>query len=177
MNHPSKEELISFLYDEVSPKEKTALSAHFEKCAECRQQLAGWQQTRNDLTTWKVADAPKRSVTFAPTLRWAMAAGFMLLVGFGLGRFQAPRVDARKLQSDIQSKLQENFQQQLAEARTADRKQIIAMLRDVEEQRISDYTELRKDLETVAVLADRKLETTERALNQLHLVAQSESKQ
>ncbi len=175
MNHPTKEDLISFLYDETSPEKKSELNAHLQTCADCRAQISEWQKIKGELGAWKIPATAKRPFIFAKAMKWAAAAVFMLTVGFAFGRFHAPQVDAKKLQDEIEARLEQNVQQKIKTAREAQRKEFIAMLRDVEEQRLSDYSQLRKDLETVAVVADQKLTTTERALNQLNLVAQSEN--
>jgi hypothetical protein len=173
MKHP--EDLISFLYNEVSDERKMELASHLETCAECRARVAEWQKVKEDLTAWKLPSARRKPFAFAAGAKWAAAAVLMVGIGFGLGRFNASDADAKTLRAEIEAKLQASFQEQLAAARQTDRQEVIVMLRDIEEQRLTDYIELRQDLETVAVIADEKLTSTERALSQLNLVAQSES--
>jgi hypothetical protein len=39
MKHPSPEELMSWIYGEVTPQARRQLGAHVEACAECREQV------------------------------------------------------------------------------------------------------------------------------------------
>jgi hypothetical protein len=174
MNHPTKEEWMSFLYDELPDEKRIELRAHLKTCASCESQVARWQKMKLELGAWKLAATARKPQVVAPNaVKWAAAAVLMLGLGFGFGRFSAPPPDLQKLQASVESQLRQRLQQELATVRTADRKEVIAMLRDIEEQRISDYTQLRQDLETVAVLADEKLSRTERALKQASLFAQT----
>ncbi len=172
MNHPTKEALMALLYDELPSTEKAEITQHVSACAICRAQVAEWQNVKKTLNSWKLYTAPKRFVLSTRTLKWAAAAVLMLAIGFGLGRFGS-QVDEGRIRSALRAQLRKDVQHEIQAAQEAQRKDFIAMLRDVEEQRIADYAQLRKDLETVAVVADEKLTTTERALSHLNLVAQT----
>ncbi|MDB6028814.1 MAG: hypothetical protein JWM68_5037 [Verrucomicrobiales bacterium] len=175
MNHPSKEDLISLLYKEVSRERESELNTHLQSCAACRTQLSAWQNVQVDLGRSRVPAHAKRPLVPVSSFKWAAVAVIMLTIGFAWGRFNLTQGDAGKLRAQLQTELRDDLNLQLKASHEADRKEFIAMLRDVEEQRLSEYRQLRKDLETVAVVADEKLSTTQRALNQLNLVAQSDS--
>ena len=175
MKHPTKEQWMAYLYDEMSREKRSELNEHLKECADCRKYISGSQRLKGQLDTWQLRAAPKRRIVARDAIIWAAAAMFMALAAFGLGRFTASQPDIATIRAAIEPQLRQSFQQELKVAREADRKSYIAMLRDVEEQRLTDYTNLRKDLETVAVVADEKLSTTQQALSQLNLFAQSET--
>lgn len=174
MNHPAKEDLVSLLYGELPPAKRDELNAHLQSCAECRTQFTAWQSTKRSLQSWQMPRAAGSTLHFARVMPWAAAALFMLCIGFGLGRFASPKVDVEQLRTSITSEMQTKFSQELQTARETDRKQVIVMLKDIEQQRLADYVQLRKDLETVAVVADEKLTKTERVLSQANLFAQTD---
>jgi len=89
----NKEQLVDYLYDELSAAERATFEAHLATCPECRTEVAGLQQTRQHLTTWappqpeinfhivrgpRPVAAKPRIFGFVP--HWAMAAAASLLV-------------------------------------------------------------------------------------------------
>jgi hypothetical protein len=91
----NKEQLVGYLYDELGAAERGTFEAHLATCAECRSEVAGLRQTRQDLTTWSPpqpefafhiargaapppAVAPPRRLPVVP--RWALAAAASLLL-------------------------------------------------------------------------------------------------
>ena len=175
MKHPTKEELVSLLYGEVSPEKRTELNAHLRTCGECQSQMASWKSVQSELQSWQVPTRAKTTSHLSKAVPWAAAAVLMIGISFGFGRFTAPQPNLEEIRAAIEPQLRETFSQELKTARETDRKQFIAMLRDIEEQRLADYTTLRKDLETVAILADEKLTQTQRVLSQANLFAQSDN--
>jgi hypothetical protein len=174
MNHPTKEDLISLLYDELPSDRQAELNSHLETCGECRSQVAEWKKVQRQLREWRLPGGARNVIRLPRAAWWAAAAVFMVCLGFAAGRFSLGQPDGEKLRATIEMQLRQVLADELKGARDADRKQIIAMLKDIEEQRLSDYTRLRKDLETVAVIADEKLTTTERVLRQANLFTQTE---
>ncbi|HMJ66441.1 MAG TPA: zf-HC2 domain-containing protein [Candidatus Binatia bacterium] len=85
MNHPTSEQLVSWVYGEATPKEQRELRAHLNECADCRAQIETWRGTMKTLDELPAPVAHRRSVP-AP-LQWAAAAAVLLAVGIGLGRF------------------------------------------------------------------------------------------
>src|SRR2546426_3743693 len=79
MNHPTPEQLVSWVYGESTPKEQRELRAHLNDCADCRAQVDTWRGTMNTLDEMPAPVAHRRS-TSRP-LQWAAAA--TLIVGFG----------------------------------------------------------------------------------------------
>lgn len=89
----NKDQLVGYLYDELSAAERATFEAHLATCPECRTEAAGLQQTRQHLTTWappqpeinfhiargpRAVPAKPRVFGFVP--QWAMAAAASLLV-------------------------------------------------------------------------------------------------
>jgi len=92
----NKEQLVGYLYDELSAPERTTFEAHLATCSECRAEVSGLRRTRQHLTTWappepeftfhivrgpSPAAAKRRFFGFLP--QWAMAAAAGLLVVAG----------------------------------------------------------------------------------------------
>jgi hypothetical protein len=70
-----KEQLISYLYDDVSAEERTVFERHMRDCADCREELAALRGLRATLSTWKppqpelafqIADSDPRPLTTIP---------------------------------------------------------------------------------------------------------------
>src|SRR5213080_563532 len=99
---PFRTQLLPYLYDLLDPEEQRACQAHLETCAACRTALERAQAQRKILAVAAKAEFPKVQfqppvvVTASPDqkidpaqiqrrrrpiLRWAIAAGILLLVG------------------------------------------------------------------------------------------------
>src|SRR6185436_14512991 len=50
-----KEDLISFLYDEMNDGERAKFVKHTESCAECRAEVSSFSAIRNDVISWRDA--------------------------------------------------------------------------------------------------------------------------
>jgi hypothetical protein len=88
VNHPSAEEWMAYLYDEVAPERKRELHAHLAQCGDCGRQLHQWRAGMVALDEWKLPPIKHtRSVPQPVALaRWAVAAVLVLAVGFAIGR-------------------------------------------------------------------------------------------
>src|SRR5437868_4081377 len=96
MKHPHRDEWAPYIFGESSPEAARTLDQHLAECAECRSQLERWRRTLKRLDTWQVsAPQPKRASYAQPGIRWAIAAGIVLGLGFGIGRFSAVRAAAQ----------------------------------------------------------------------------------
>ena len=174
MTHPTQEELVSFAYGELAATEQKLVETHLAQCPTCARQIDEWQTLKGQLSSWKIPTPSRRNPHRFEPVKWAAAAMVMLALGFAFGRVSNSSLDVEKLRQELRAELTQSLSAQINSNRTADREQFIAMLRDVEEQRLTDYAQLRKDLETVAVVADEKLTTTQRAITRLNLVAQND---
>ncbi len=184
MNHPTREEWMSYLYEELPSETHQNLNAHLLCCTACRTELNAWRETMGKLDTFTVPLKRPSPPAFAHYLKWGLAAMLLLGLGFALARVTAPAVSANAVRAELRQELRAEIeqtalavgksQQTLNEfikayqsGRMEDRTNIVAILRQMELQRVSDYADLRKDLETVAVTAENKLNFTEQQIGQL----------
>lgn len=158
MKHPSREEMMSYLYDELESEPRHALERHFATCAPCRAHLAEWRSTTRQLDAYAVAPA---RITQTQPRRWtrpalaAAAAAVVLFAGFALGRSSGvSRAELESAKQDVEAKA-------LAAGRAEAQRQLQQFATDVGKrldtlqlQQSSDYASLRKELETVAVLTE-----------------------
>lgn len=107
LSHPSAEEWMSFVYEELPRAARRPLAAHLRSCPECQAQLSQWQGTRKRLTQWRVdVETPASAPTWIqPALKWALAAGLVLGIGFGFGRLSTPQVDPSGLRIALEQSL------------------------------------------------------------------------
>ena len=88
VNHPSAEEWMAYLYNELAPERKRELRAHLAQCGDCGKQLHQWRASMLALDDWKMP-APRLKVLAQPPvtlLKWAAAAAVVLVAGFAIGR-------------------------------------------------------------------------------------------
>jgi anti-sigma factor RsiW len=95
-----RERLIGFVYDEVDSAERRAVEAHLADCPDCRQEVGGLRQARQDLLAWDVpAHEPiwrpmpiaRREVGWRQVPAWAMAAAASAVLAAGLVGAMATR--------------------------------------------------------------------------------------
>ncbi|MBE7499204.1 MAG: zf-HC2 domain-containing protein [Verrucomicrobiales bacterium] len=192
--HPRRELWADYLYGELPAEQHAQLDDHLRACPDCERQLAQWRQTQAALDAWKLPRRarPVRSLTVS--IRWAAAAALVLGLGWLGGRLSAPPLpDARQLRAELEpalkQELQAEFQSKLSAAletadakhqerlvelvqawavtREQDQQTTLALLQQADRQRRADYATLRRDLETVAVVAQDAIGTTQHQLTQL----------
>jgi hypothetical protein len=193
-HHPSPETWADYLYGELPPEQLTRLEEHIRACPDCQRQLSGWRQTQSALDAWELPRRARPARAFTSSIRWAAAAVLALGLGWLGGRLSAPPLpDARQLRAQLEpalkQELREEFQTQwvaalqaaeersgerLVElvqawtiAREQDQQTTLALLQKADRQRRADYAALRHDLETVAVVAQDAIGTTQHQLTQL----------
>ena len=91
------EQLVSYVYEELSASERVEFERHLSDCAECRQELAELRGTRHLLASWAPPQpefnfhivrgaappaAPPRRLAFVP--QWALSAAAALLLAAGV---------------------------------------------------------------------------------------------
>src|SRR5438874_1991478 len=91
MTHPTREEWVTYLYDEFDKETRANLTDHLNVCPDCKTTLGKWRGTMAELNEWKVRTRRRSSAvqTALPILRWAAAALIVLGFGFVLGRFSS----------------------------------------------------------------------------------------
>jgi len=194
-NHPTPDQLMSFLYGEDDEQQHRDLDAHLRDCAECATRVKSFRAGMAALDKWKLPPI-HRAQARRPLLQWAAAAAVLLAAGIGIGRLTANDAEARvALQKEIDTKLavaQTNisvsagtevqrllveFVRDLDEKRTADAEAILTALQRVDARRAAEFARLRRDLDTVAVFADAGLSQAQEQLSQLVNNTQSAERQ
>lgn len=165
MKHPNREEMMSYLYEELETGPRRVLEQHLETCASCRARLADWQGTVQQLNDYGVAAVPLPRSARPSWLRPALAtaaAALVLFAGFTLGRTGGvSRAEVERLQRETEERA-------FAAGRAEAQRQLQQFAADVgkrldtlQSQQSSDYASLRKELETVAVLTEAGFRQTE----------------
>lgn len=182
MTHPSREDLVCYLYDELDATARPAVADHLKDCAECRQTLESLQAVRRGLAEWQIADAPriaavrKARLALPTVVRWAASAAAMVALGFGLARWSTPNPEAARaaIAAEVRQELRQELQQFASsqDARLREyREAMTTVLGQMEAQRVADYADLRRDMETVAITAETGLRSTSKGLYQLAAIA------
>jgi hypothetical protein len=118
MNHPTSEEWMSYLYDEVEATERARLAGHMENCTQCRARVAAWQGAQKNLDEWRLEPRRTRKATVLarPWLKWAAAVVLFAGVGFSAGRFSMARaVDPQKLRAQMEPELRQQLRAELVQ--------------------------------------------------------------
>lgn len=113
MNHPTREEWMSYLYDEFPNPGQAALQAHLESCPTCRANVAGWQSAMTSLESWTL---PKKSARFRhlqPALKWGIAALFALGMGYGFARFSVPAANVETLRAGLENSIRTSLEKEI----------------------------------------------------------------
>jgi hypothetical protein len=113
MNHPTREEWMSYLYDEQTAEEHSDHAAHLAVCPDCKTKLDAWRSARANLDAWQLPAQRQRVSLRRPVVRWAAAAALMIGIGFGLGRFAIPATaDAEKIRATIEPEIRRQLRQE-----------------------------------------------------------------
>jgi len=143
MSHPTREEWMSYLYDESNGEHRANLAAHLAVCPECKASVATWRSTMRDLDEWRLQKLLAGTHRYWPLLRWAAAAVVVLGLGFGFGRVSAP---ASAGAEQVRAVLEPSIRQQL-------RKEFAMLLQD-ELERSSKATLTASGAQTRELLGD-----------------------
>ena len=115
MNHPTPEEWMSYLYDEVSSEEHGRRTAHLAVCPECKAKVVEWRAARRDLDAWPLPTKRARVVRARPLIKWAAAAAIVLAAGFGFGRLASATADAEKVRTKIEPEIRQRLRGEFAQ--------------------------------------------------------------
>lgn len=199
--HPTSEDWAGWLYEELSPDRQRELDRHLAGCAECQTAVGQWRAAMQTLDAWQLP-APVRhrtaETTWLPRLKWAAAALVILGAGLVAGRLTVAPPDLAQLRAalvpGLRDELRREFQAELQTAvnaataqtdrkiedlaaawsasRQQDQQSTLALFSRTERQRQAELAWMRRDLETVALVADERLGVTQRTLGQLIAAAQ-----
>jgi len=116
MNHPTREEWMSYLYDELTAEEHSGLEAHLAVCPDCKTRVSDWRAARKNLDAWQLPARPARVPLQRPLVRWAAAAALMIAIGFGVGRFATPATaNAGKIRAAIEPEIRQQLRQEFTQ--------------------------------------------------------------
>ncbi|MCL5098171.1 MAG: hypothetical protein M1608_11720 [Candidatus Omnitrophica bacterium] len=203
LGHPSPAEWMDYLYKELPRKDRTAMRGHLRDCASCRAQVEAWRGTMRALNQWPLPRPRPSAGTARVFLKWGIAALLVLGTGFIFGRFSAPAApdlktlqaalepalkpalaaDLRQaLRADLLAQWQKVFQAdrarlaaQLKQIQSAQYEALDAQVQELESQRLMDYVDLRRDLETLALATQTALQRAQGQLVQLAVLTQPEN--
>lgn len=180
MKHPNRDEWVPFIFGEASPETAHTLNAHLTQCPECRTQVESWRRALKRLDAWEIPARGRTGLLSQPLVAWAAAAAIVLGIGFGLGRLAPASPDPKKmarLEASIQATLtaQNNalasLEARINAAQRAESAQlateVASLLEAKQDEDRAVYMALRKDLETVATVADEQLQDTQLKLFEL----------
>jgi hypothetical protein len=117
MTHPTREEWMSFLYDELAADTRVALQTHLENCSDCRTQMSQWQGAAQYMSEWKLPRR-RKGASAAPIMRWAIAAAVVGLAIVGGLRAVALSNEVKQLRAEIKAsrvKVETALREHLAE--------------------------------------------------------------
>jgi hypothetical protein len=123
MTHPTREDWMSYLYDELPANARSSLRTHLDSCAECRAQVQTWQSASRSLDEFTLPRRrkvlPRTSIT-----KWAIAAAFVAFAALGVTRLAALNSEMKQLRVELQASLKRDVESavrlQLAEKMQGD---------------------------------------------------------
>ena len=155
MNHPTREEWMSYLYDELNADQSANLQAHLHTCPDCKSKVNEWQAARSGLDEWRVPKRRGRVVLAQPMVKWAAAAAIVLSIGVGIGRLTSAPLDVQQVRAAIEPEMRQELRREFAQlfrdqldksasttlaASTEQTRQLLAeFARAVEAKRTEDY--------------------------------------
>jgi hypothetical protein len=183
VNHPSAEEWMGYLYDEVAPERKRELHAHLAQCGDCGRQLQQWRAGMMALDDWKLPTTRRKVSVPQPAtmLKWAATAAVVLVAGFAIGRQTSSaagevaelKASVAQLTQKIENERATAGEQSLRmfaeyaklddERRKEDRRTFAVALHEMD----SRLLKLRTELETVAVNTETGFRQTKEGLTTL----------
>jgi len=188
LKHPSTEEWMTYLYEEVAPERKEALFRHLANCATCGQKLNQWRANMRALDDWKLPVLRPKTMTWSPAaiFRWAVAVAVVLCVGFAVGRVSSPQSrEIAELKATVAQLAARDSQTPVATPNEPARAELLQLLADysksneghrAEDRRVVGLAlremdlrldKLRTELETVALNTETGFQQTKEGLTTL----------
>lgn len=115
MSHPTREEWMSYLYDESTDETQSTLEAHLAVCQECKSNLVTWRGAMREMDQWRLQSVLSKTRRHWAPLRWAAAAAIVLGLGIGFGRLSAPAsVSVDQVRAAIEPSLRQQLRKDFA---------------------------------------------------------------
>ena len=132
MTHPTREDWMSYLYDELSPERRSEMSAHLGACAACATQVKTWRGAADSLDAFELPSRPSRGRAPA-AVKWAIAAGLVVFAGLAAVRVAALQREVNHMRADmhgaIRRQVETSVREELATRMRADLDAALADLR------------------------------------------------
>ncbi len=101
MTHPTREDWMSYLYDELPAERRSTLRMHLDSCTDCRAQMQAWERAAHSLNDFALP--PRRKGARGSTIaRWAIAAALVAFAAIGAMRVAALNREVKQLRADMQ---------------------------------------------------------------------------
>lgn len=128
MKHPSDEQWMDLIYEELPPEQRAEIEAHVKSCAPCAQKRALYRDTRKRLDEWSIALPEKVQLRphWPPVAKWAAAAALVVSTAFATGRLSKPHFDPERIQEQISKPLEEKISRELNAKIAAERVRLLA---------------------------------------------------
>jgi hypothetical protein len=146
--HPSEQEWMEYLYEEMAAPERSALEAHLKGCPPCHEKRESFRGTQQSLNEWRVELPAKHQFagSWQPAWKWAAAAVLLVSTAFATGRISRPALDVEALQARISKPIEERAHQEalaasqraLAEAQEKLRAQFAAKLQEATDKALAE---------------------------------------
>jgi hypothetical protein len=150
LTHPSPEEWMEYLYEEVSPKQRQALAAHAESCESCRSRLANWERARGLLDQDGNSATTIRKMRTSGFLKWAAAFAILACGIYGTVKGTVNAHQIADLRNSVEQSVRASLEPEIKSKLAAQQTETMESLR----------TELAKIRENAAIAArssDRQL--------------------
>ncbi len=115
MAHPSREEWMEYLYDELDAKKRGSLTKHLRDCPDCLASVESWRSVMSHLDQWKLAHCREGNLRFRRVIewvgRWAVAAVLLIGIGYTFGLLSGPDLtDVRELRHVLETSLKSSME-------------------------------------------------------------------
>jgi hypothetical protein len=110
--HPTQEQWMEFIYDELDTPRKRVVQQHLNYCADCQLKKSELDRTKKSLDTWRVTVPARHQFqrNWMPAVKWAAAAAVLVTTAFATGRMSRPELDIQALQAQITKPIQESVE-------------------------------------------------------------------
>jgi hypothetical protein len=115
MTHPSREEWMNYLYNELQKPKKVELDVHLQDCDECKVNIDRWRAVMAELDAWQLPQEQNRVPNMSRRawllVRWVAAAVLMITAGYTAGWVSAGlSLDMEHLKNDLEISLKPSLQ-------------------------------------------------------------------
>ena len=109
MTHPTREDWMSYVYDELPLESRSPMHAHLNSCPACREEVETWQRASRSLDGFRLPRRPK-PLRKAAFIRWAVAAAFVGFAAVGAMRVTALQREVTQMQAAMQGSFQRDIE-------------------------------------------------------------------